>query len=64
MSIRLRTWTTNGVEHKAWQVSYTDANGKRQRPQFKLKKDAEAFLNRAKTGHGRHPHRSRGQHHR
>ena len=49
MSIRQRTWTTNGVEHKAWQVSYTDANGKRQRPQFKLKKEAEAFLNRAKT---------------
>lgn len=49
MSIRQRIWTTNGVEHEAWQVSYMDGQGERQRKQFKLKKDAEAFLARAKT---------------
>lgn len=49
MSVRPRTWTTNGVEHKGWQADYTDAAGNRKRKQFKLKKDAEAFVARAKT---------------
>lgn len=49
MKPRLRVWTTNGVEKKAWQISYTDSAGKRHRPQFDLKKDAEAALARAKT---------------
>ena len=53
MSIRQRTWTTNGVEHKAWQVSYTDANGKRQRPQGAASMPRSVFENPAAV---RHPH--------
>jgi len=48
MSVRKRTWTTNGVEKTAWQADYVDGNGERQRKSFKLKKDAEAFLLTAK----------------
>lgn len=49
MSVRKRTWTTNGVEKSGWQADYRDANGKRQRKTFAKKKDAEAFISRAKT---------------
>lgn len=47
MSIRKRTWTTNGVERSAWQADYTDGQGKRRRKNFKLKKEAEAFAAKA-----------------
>ncbi|WP_404404923.1 tyrosine-type recombinase/integrase [Pelagibacterium halotolerans] len=43
MSIRKRTWTTNGVEKSAWVVDYTDQNGKRRLKTFRLKKEADAF---------------------
>lgn len=49
MSVRPRTWTTNGVVHKGWQADYTDAAGIRHRKQFKLKKEAEQFEKRAST---------------
>lgn len=49
MSVRKRTWTTNGVEKSGWQADYIDANGKRQRPTFRLKKEAEAFLLKARA---------------
>lgn len=49
MSVRKRTWTSAGVEKTAWQADYIDANGKRQRPTFRLKKEAEAFLLKARA---------------
>lgn len=49
MSIRKRTWSTNGVEKTAWQVDYVDASGKRRRKNFGKKKDADAFLANAKV---------------
>lgn len=49
MSVRKRTWTTNGVERSAWQADYVDAQGKRRRKNFALKKDAEKFLANAKV---------------
>tara|TARA_R110002051_G_scaffold235179_1_gene296607 strand:- start:4494 stop:5690 length:1197 start_codon:yes stop_codon:yes gene_type:complete len=48
LSIRKRTWATNGVEQSAWQCDYVDAQGKRRRKNFKLKKEAQAFLDGAK----------------
>ncbi|MET3900342.1 hypothetical protein ABIB57_004308 [Devosia sp. UYZn731] len=47
MSVRKRTWTTNGTKHPALQADYLDGNGERPRKQFALKKDAEAFEKRA-----------------
>lgn len=47
MSVRKRTWSTNGVEKSAWQADYVDGNGERQRKSFRLKKEAEAFLLKA-----------------
>lgn len=50
MSVRKRAWTTPSGEAKdGWQADYTDAAGKRRRKMFERKKDADAFLNRAKT---------------
>lgn len=49
MSVRQRKWTTEGVEHSAWVADYIDGLGNRQRKQFRLKKDAEAFEKRAAT---------------
>lgn len=49
MSVRKRTWTTNGVEKSGWQADYKDGQGNRRRKTFKLKKDAEAFLAGAKV---------------
>lgn len=49
LPVRPRKWTTNGVENKAWQADYVDASGKRRRKDFKLKKEAEAFLARAQV---------------
>lgn len=47
MSVRKRTWMTNGAEKSGWVADYKDANGKRQRQTFRLKKDAETFLLKA-----------------
>jgi integrase len=39
-----RCWTThNGAKREAWCVDYTDAKGKRHRPQFKTRKTADKF---------------------
>lgn len=44
MSVRKRTWTTGkGEQRSAWQVVYTDANGKRRAKTFTHKKLADAF---------------------
>jgi len=48
MSVRPRTWTSKGVEHRAWVVDYSDGQGKRRQKTFKLKKEADAF---AATAH-------------
>lgn len=43
MVIRKRIWTApNGEQKQAYQVDYRDAGGKRQRPTFATKKEAEA----------------------
>lgn len=48
MSVRKRTWTTNGETKYGWQADYVDAAGKRRRKMFERKKDADAFLVTAK----------------
>jgi integrase len=47
MSIRKRTWKSNGSEKTAWCVDYTDQHGKRRLKTFDLKKDAEAWATNA-----------------
>jgi integrase len=45
MSIRKRTWTSkNGTIGEAWLVDYVDARGKRRARSFRLKKQADSFL--------------------
>jgi integrase len=40
-----RTWKgADGTEHRAWQVDFVDQHGKRQRRQFRRRKDSDAFL--------------------
>lgn len=48
MSVRKRTWTTNGVEKTAWVVDYVDSQGTRRLKTFQKKKDADTF---AATAH-------------
>ncbi|MEN3793362.1 tyrosine-type recombinase/integrase [Fulvimarina sp. MAC3] len=43
MSVRRRTWTTNGVEKSAWVCDYVDGSGKRRLKSFARKKEADAF---------------------
>lgn len=43
MSVRKRTWTTNGVEKSAWVCDYVDAAGKRRLKSFAKKKAADQF---------------------
>jgi integrase len=43
MSIRKRTWRSNGTEQTAWVVDYVDQHGKRRLKTFSLRKDAEAW---------------------
>jgi integrase len=43
MSIRKRTWTTNGLKKTAWVVDYFDQSGTRRLKTFDRKKDAEDF---------------------
>jgi integrase len=42
MSVRKRTWVTNGEEKTAWIVDYFDQEGNRHIKTFHLKKDADA----------------------
>jgi integrase len=48
MSIRKRTWKSNGAEQTAWVVDYVDQHGKRRLKTFALKKDAEAWATDAR----------------
>ena len=43
MSVRKRTWTTNGVDKTAWVADYVDGTGKRRLKTFARKKEADAF---------------------
>ena len=56
MSIRKRTWKSNGSEQTAWVVDYVDQHGKRRLKTFELKKDAEAWAVKAlhEVSHGIH----------
>lgn len=48
MSIRKRTWKSNGSEQAAWVVDYVDQHDKRRLKTFALKKDAEAWATNAR----------------
>jgi integrase len=57
MSVRKRSWTSPSGEAKsAWQADYTDQTGVRRRETFATKKDADAFLLKARVeiGNGVH----------
>src|SRR5215813_10088838 len=43
MSIRKRTWTTDGETKEAWVVDYVDAGGKRRLKTFRRKREADAY---------------------
>ena len=50
MSVRKRTWkTAAGEERQAWLCDYTDQSGKRHVKTFARKKDADAFIAKAKV---------------
>lgn len=50
MAISKRTWTTpEGRSGSAWEVSYRDQQGKRRRKQFARKRDADAWLVKARS---------------
>src|ERR1044071_7646989 len=46
MKIRKRTWTTRSGVQTAWMVDYYDAEGNRQRPQFKKQAEAKQWRRR------------------
>jgi len=47
-TVKPRSWTgADGKLHKAWRVSYTDAQGKRHKPQFATKREADEFRDKA-----------------
>jgi integrase len=48
MSIRKRTWKSNGSEKTAWCVDYVDQSGTRRLKTFALKKDAETWATTAR----------------
>ena len=49
-SIRKHRWATaKGEAREAWQVDFRDQNGKRRHKLFKLKKDADAYLVKARN---------------
>ena len=49
-AIRKYRWTTGkGEPREAWQVDFRDQEGRRRHKQFRLKKDADAWLNRARA---------------
>jgi integrase len=41
-TVRKRKWTNQSGTHEAWVLSFTDASGKRHKPQFATKREAEA----------------------
>jgi integrase len=43
MSVRRRSWVTNGERKEAWVVNYTDLSGRRRLKTFNRKKDADAY---------------------
>lgn len=43
MTVRERTWTSNGAEKSAWIADYVDQHGKRHIKTFRTKKEAEAY---------------------
>ena len=47
-SIRKRTWTTDSVTRAAWVADYFDQHGKRRLKTFKTKKEADAWLVKAR----------------
>jgi integrase len=49
MSIRKRTWTTNGETKEAWVVDYVDGGGTRRHKTFARKKDADAHHARVRV---------------
>lgn len=58
-AIRKRSWTSpEGVAKTAWLVDYRDQAGKRRAKQFRTKKEAEAYADRARTEvrQGTHTH--------
>ena len=53
MSVRKRTWkTAAGEERQAWLCGYTGQSGKRHVKTFARKKDADAFIAKAKESKG------------
>jgi integrase len=49
-SVRKRSWrTSTGEEREAWIADFTDQNGARHQPQFARRKDADAWLVRARA---------------
>ena len=44
MKIRKRTWESGGKTRVAWQLDYVDAQGRRRRPSFETKAEAEAAM--------------------
>lgn len=50
MSVRKREWVSPiGERRSAWAADYFDATGKRRQKSFKLKKDAERFLDQTRS---------------
>lgn len=49
MSVRKRTWTTNGETKQAWVVDYTDQHGDRHLKTFERKRDADAHHDEVST---------------
>lgn len=57
-----RTWkTSSGAPRHSWQVDYADETGARQRKQFKLKKDADAFRIKVEGGLADGTYRSKAE---
>jgi hypothetical protein len=66
MGIRRREWqTARGEERVCWAADYFDQRGKRHQVQFKTKREAEAFLVKAKheVAEGTHVPSRQGQPH-
>ncbi|QFI65225.1 Integrase [Sinorhizobium alkalisoli] len=50
MAVRKRKWKgPDGTEKEAWLADYTDAKGRRHRKSFDKKKDADAYVEKAKV---------------
>lgn len=49
MSVRKRSWGTQGAQKEAWVVDYVDSQGKRRLKTFPKKKDADDFSATSRT---------------